>query len=76
MRSSVGTQTTAREIVEEELTMNKQFKVMMLESEKKIYEQVLNNQQSTLRQSEIDELLDLLLEINKQLAELNNDKSR
>jgi hypothetical protein len=76
MRSSVGTQTTAREIVEEELTMNKQFKVMMLESEKKIYEQVLNNQQSNLRQSEIDELLDLLLEINKQLAELNNDKSR
>lgn len=38
---------------------------MMLESEKKIYDQVLNNQQSGLGQTEIDELLDLLLEINK-----------
>jgi hypothetical protein len=56
--------------------MNKQLKVMMLESEKKIYEQVLNNQQSNLGQSEIDELLDLLLEINKQLAELNKEKSK
>ena len=49
---------------------------MMLESEKKIYEQVLNDQQSKLRASEIDELLDLLLEINKQLSELNNEKSK
>jgi hypothetical protein len=46
---------------------------MMLESEKKIYE---HNQQSKLGQSEIDELLDLLLEINKQLVELNNEKSK
>ncbi len=50
--------------------MNKQLKVLMLEAEKKVYEQVLNNQQSNLGQSEIDELLDLLLEINRQLAEL------
>ena len=58
------------------LTMNKQFKVMMLEVEKKVYEQVLNNQQSNLGQTEIDELLDLLLEINKQLAELKNEPSK
>ncbi len=45
--------------------MNKQFKILMLEAEKKVYEQVLNNQQSHLGQSEIDELLDLLLEINR-----------
>ena len=50
--------------------MNKQLKVLMLEAEKNVYEQVLNNQQSNLGQSEIDELLDLLLEINRQLAEL------
>lgn len=49
---------------------------MMLESEKKIYEQVLNNQQSKLKQSEVDELLDLLLEINRQLAELKNETSK
>ena len=56
--------------------MNKQFKVMMLEAEKKVYERVLNNQQSNLGQTEIDELLDLLLEINKQLVELKNEKSK
>ena len=49
---------------------------MMLESEKKIYEQVLNNQQSKLKQSEVDELLDLLLEIKRQLAELKNETSK
>ena len=58
------------------LTMNKQFKVMMLEAEKKVYEQVLNNQQSNLGQTEINELLDLLLEINEQLAELKNEPSK
>lgn len=58
------------------LTMNKQFKVVMLEAEKKVYEQVLNNQQSNLEQSQVDELLDLLLEINKQLAELKNEFSK
>ena len=58
------------------LTMNKQFKVMMLEVEKKVYEQVLNNQQSNLGQTEINELLDLLLEINEQLAELKNEPSK
>ena len=47
---------------------------MMLEAEKKIYEQVLNSQQSNL--GTIDELLDLLLEINKQLAELKNEPSK
>ena len=56
--------------------MNKPFKVMMLEAEKKIYEQVLNNQQSNLGESEIDELLDLLLEINKQLVELKNELTK
>jgi hypothetical protein len=45
----------------------------MLEAEKNIYEQVLNNQQSNLSQSEIDDLLDLLLEINRQLAKLKNE---
>ena len=58
------------------LTMNKQFKVIMLEAEKKVYEQVLNNQQSNLGQTEINELLDLLLEINEQLAELKNEPSK
>jgi hypothetical protein len=56
--------------------MNKQLKVLMLEAEKKVYEQVLNNQQSNLGQSEIDDLLDLLLEINRQLAELKKESSR
>ncbi len=56
--------------------MNKQFKVIMLEAEKKVYEQVLNNQQSNLGQTEINELLDLLLEINEQLAELKNEPSK
>ncbi|MDR6560468.1 MULTISPECIES: hypothetical protein [unclassified Arcicella] len=50
--------------------MNKKLKVMMLEAEKKVYEQVLNSQQVFLKAAEIDELLDLILEINKQLAEL------
>ena len=56
--------------------MNKQLKILILEAEKKVFEQVLNNQQSHLGQSEIDELLDLLLEINKQLAELKNESSK
>jgi hypothetical protein len=56
--------------------MNKQLKVLMLEAEKKVYEQVLNNQQSHLEQNQIDDLLDLLLEINRQLAELKNESSK
>ena len=48
----------------------------MLEAEKKVYEQVLNNQQSHLSQSEIDELLDLLLEISVQLKELKNENRK
>ena len=49
---------------------------MMLEAEKKIYEQVLNNQQSSLESNEIDELLDLLLKINKQLVELKKEEPK
>lgn len=45
----------------------------MLEAEKKIYEQVLNNQQNFLNTSEIDELLDLIIVINKQLVELKKN---
>ena len=48
----------------------------MLEAEKKVFEQVLNNQQCNLGQNEIDELLDLLLEINKQLIELKNENRK
>lgn len=58
--------------------MNQQFKIIMLEVEKKIYEQVLNSQQNFLNTNEIDELLDLIIEINKQLVELkknNRDKN-
>ena len=53
--------------------INKSLKILMLEAEKKVYEQVLNNQQSKLGQSGMDDLLDLLLEINKQLAELKKN---
>ena len=56
--------------------MNKQLKILMLEAEKKVFEQVLNNQQRHLEQNEIDELSDLLLEINRQLAELKNESSK
>ncbi|MEA5401670.1 hypothetical protein VB776_02010 [Arcicella sp. DC2W] len=53
--------------------MNQQLKIIMLEAEKKIYEQVLNNQQNFLNTSEIDELLDLIIVINKQLVELKKN---
>jgi cell division septum initiation protein DivIVA len=56
--------------------MNQPLKLIMLEAEKKVYEQVLNNQLSHLAQDEIDELLDLILEINKQLLELKKDISK
>ncbi len=53
--------------------MNQQLKIIMLEAEKKIYEQVLNSQQSFLNTNEIDELLDLIIEINKQLVKLQKN---
>ncbi len=53
--------------------MNQQFKIIMLEAEKKIYEHVLNSQQSFLNTNEIDELLDLIIVINKQLVELKKN---